>query len=181
MTFERRLEDNPTFNFYDAPPHAPGAHPTVKYGEGVFVGYRWYTTHADKPQPLFAFGHGLSYSTFTFANLKVTATGNTAEPKVTVTFDVTNTGGREAAEVAQVYVGEPGAAVPRPAKELKGFKKLRLMPGKTGHVSIDLDRRAFAWYDTSLHDWKVDAGKFTISVGNASDATPLSAAVQLSD
>jgi beta-glucosidase len=179
MSFEKAWADNPTHDHYDAPAHAPGTPPTVKYGEGVFLGYRWYTSQPHKPQPLFPFGFGLSYSSFRFANLMVKPAITTGSGQVAVSFDVTNTGGREAAEVAQVYVGEPAAHATRPARELKAFRKVRLAPGQTGHVELTLDRRAFAWYDVAGHDWKVDAGRFEIHVGNASNDTPLSTAITI--
>jgi beta-glucosidase len=180
ISFEHQWKDNPTHDFYDAPAHAPGTNPTVKYGEGVFLGYRWYTSEPKKAQPLFAFGHGLSYTSFAFANLKVSPLNATADGKVSVTFDVTNTGKITGAEVAQVYIGDPSALVPRPAKELKAFQKVRLAAGETKHVSLILDRRAFAYYDVKRHDWQVDPGRFTINVGDASDHTPLSADITMS-
>jgi beta-glucosidase len=173
ISFERRWIDNPTHDFYDAPAHAPGTNPTVTYGEGVFLGYRWYTSHPNKAQPLFTFGYGLSYTSFEFKNLKLDPAKATTDPTVTVSFDVANTGARDGAEVAQVYVGDPSASVPRPAKELKAFRKIRLAPGQSQHVTLTLDRRAFAYYDVKRHDWQVDPGKFKVYVGNASDHTPL--------
>ena len=92
---------------------------------------------------------------------------------ITVSFDVSNTGSRDGAEVAQVYVGDPSARVARPARELKAFRKVRLKPGQTKHVSLTLDRRAFAYYDVGKHGWQVDPGRFTIYVGDASNHTPL--------
>ena len=172
ISFERRQQDNPTWNFYAAHPGADGR-PTVRYGEGVFLGYRWYTSHPDRPQPLFAFGYGLSYTRFAFEHLRVSAPD--ADDRVQVTFDVRNTGQRAGAEVAQVYVGDPSASVPCPAKALKAFAKVRLAPGAVQHVSLQLDRRAFAWYDPARAGWRVDPGRFVIYVGDASDATPLHA------
>ena len=176
ISFERQWADNPVHDWYDAPPHAEGTRPSVTYGEGVFLGYRWYTSHPDKPQPLFAFGYGLSYTSFQFAHV-------TAKPlpndEAEISFDITNTGKREAADVAQIYVGDPSAAVPRPERELKAFRKVRLKPGETQHVSLHLDRRAFAYYDVNVHDWKVDAGTFKVYVGDASNHTPLEAGLTL--
>ncbi|MFC5742348.1 beta-glucosidase [Dyella tabacisoli] len=179
ISFERAWRDNPTHDWYDAPAHAPGSNPTVKYGEGVFLGYRWYTSQPRKPQPLYPFGYGLTYSSFRFSNLQVKPAIATREGEVTVSFDVTNTGTREAAEVAQVYVGEPGAKVARPARELKAFRKVRLAAGQTTHVELPLNRRAFAWYDVTSHGWKVDLARFEIHVGNASNDTPLSTAITM--
>ncbi|SFS19011.1 beta-glucosidase [Dyella sp. OK004] len=174
ISFEHRWQDNPTHDFYDATKGASGQ-PTVRYGEGVFLGYRWYTSHPHQTQPLFAFGHGLSYTRFDFSNLTLSPARPTTDGPVTVSFDVRNSGAREGAEVAQVYVGDPSAAVPRPAMELKAFSKVRLTPGQTQHVTLTLDRRAFAYYDVKGHGWKVDPGRFRIYVGNASDRTPLTA------
>jgi beta-glucosidase len=90
---------------------------------------------------------------------------------VTVSFDVTNTGTRAGAEVAEVYVGEPHPSVPRPMKELKGFTKLQINPGETRHVSLTLDRRAFAFYNVKNHDWTVDSADFNVYVGGSSAQT----------
>src|SRR6185312_13145547 len=116
ISFERQPQDNPTHDYYYAPPHAPGAHPTVRYGEGLFVGYRWYTSHPDKPQPLFPFGYGLSYTTFAFSGLEVKPAAARDGELVQVSFVVRNTGKRAGAEVAQVYVSDPSASVERPER-----------------------------------------------------------------
>lgn len=174
ISFERRWSDNPVHDFYDAPAHPAGTNPQVSYGEGVFVGYRGYLSHPDRPQPLFPFGYGLSYSRFTFSHLDVAPAMTTRGGTVTVSFDVANTGERDAAEVAQVYVSEPNPRVPRPERELKAFRKVRLAPGQSTRVSLKLDRRAFAWYDVASHGWTVDPSRFVIRVGDASNNTPLS-------
>jgi beta-glucosidase len=132
----------------------------------VFSGYRHFDTAAVKPR--FPFGYGLSYTTFAYKNLSVTPARVSGDRPVTVSFDVTNTGHRAGAEVAEVYVGEPHASVPRPVKELKGFVKLQLNAGETRRVSIMLDRRAFAYYNIKNHDWTVDAGDFNLYVGSSS-------------
>ena len=175
ISFERRWEDNPTHDYYYAPSHAPGTHPTVHYGEGLFVGYRWYTSHPDKPQPLFPFGYGLSYTTFAFSGLEVKPSAAHDGDTVQVSFDVRNTGTRAGAEVAQVYVSDPSATVERPERELKAFEKVELAPGQSRRVTLALDRRAFAYYAPTHNDWKVDPGRFVIRVGDASDHTPLAA------
>ncbi|MEP6898487.1 MAG: glycoside hydrolase family 3 C-terminal domain-containing protein, partial [Rhodanobacter sp.] len=181
ISFGRQWKDNPTHDFYDAPAHPAGTKPTVKYGEGVFLGYRWYTTYPDKPQPLFAFGYGLSYTTFAFSKLIVSPASAKVGDTVTVSFDVTNTGARDGAEVAQVYVGDPSAKLARPARELKAFRKVSLRPGEIRHVSLTLHRRSFAYYDVSKHGWQVDPGRFTVYVGDASNNTPLAASLTLGD
>ncbi len=139
-TFERRAEDNPSFaNYYPEP-----GTKRVIYKEGIFIGYRGYEHNHVKP--LFPFGFGLSYTTFKFANLAVSPASAGTNPEVTVTFDVTNTGSRKGAEVAQVYVSPDQAKVKRPERELKGFERVSLEPGEAKHVSVTLDARAFAYW-----------------------------------
>lgn len=165
FSFERRLEDNPTFAHY----YAPDGSTRVDYAEGVFLGYRYYDQSAVKP--LFAFGHGLSYTTFRFSHLTVAA-------GPVVAFDVTNTGARAGATVAQLYVGDPSARVERPVKELKRFQRVFLAPGQTRHLRFRLDRRALAYWSVATHGWQVDPGRFTVYVGDASDDVPLQADFQ---
>lgn len=169
VSFERRWEDNPTFhNYYPA----PGEH-RVKYAEGVFIGYRYFDRSETKPR--FAFGHGLSYSTFAYSKISVTPNvGNLTAP-VSVSFEVKNTGTRAAAEVAEVYVGDSHASVPRPVKELKNFAKVNLQPGESKRVTLTLDRRAFSYYDVDKKDWNAEAGDFAILVGASSDDIRLQA------
>jgi beta-glucosidase len=145
----------------------------VKYSEGVFVGYRYYDQSETKP--LFPFGYGLSYTTFRYENLAVTPPSGNLKDPVTVAFDVTNTGQREGAEVAELYVGEAHPSVPRPVKEMKGFAKVNLKPGEKRRVTVTLDRRAFAFYDVGRNDWRVDQGEFTVMVGGSSDRIQLQA------
>jgi len=170
-TFERHAEDNPTFANY----YPEGDSKKVTYQEGIFVGYRGYEKNNVKP--LFPFGFGLSYTTFAFSDLKVVPEFNSADPQVTVTFDVKNTGSRAGAEVAQIYVGEDHPSIPRPVHELKGFDRVQLAPGESKHVSVTLDSRAFSFYDVPTKSWKIDAGKFTISVGDSVQSLPLTATV----
>ena len=172
ITWERRVEDNPTFASYY--PQDNGIR--VIYKEGIFVGYRGYEKNNVKP--LFPFGFGLSYSSFQFANLKVTP--GSGDTFATTEFDVTNTGQRPGVEIAQVYVSEPGAKVPRPAHELKGFERVEVAAGQTRHVSVPLDARAFAWYNTQIHGWTIDPGKFTLSVGDSVASLPLTGSVEIS-
>ncbi|HEX9109152.1 MAG TPA: glycoside hydrolase family 3 C-terminal domain-containing protein, partial [Longimicrobiales bacterium] len=172
-TFERRLQDNPTFaNYYPAPGSM-----VVDYKEGIFVGYRGYEKNGTTP--LFPFGYGLSYTTFKFSNLTVapvagvtvaapSATPAAAGPRWDVSLDVTNTGNRAGAAVPQVYVAEAQPKVARPAKELKGFAKVMLQPGETRRVTIPLDARSLAYYDVAGKRWKADPGKFQVLVGASS-------------
>jgi beta-glucosidase len=172
-TFERRAEDNPTFaNYYPEP-----GTKRVVYKEGIFVGYRGYEHNQVKA--LFPFGYGLSYTTFKFANLAVSPESAGANPQVMVTFDVTNTGSRKGAEVAQVYVSPDQAKVERPERELKGFERVSLEPGETKHVSVTLDARAFAYWSADSKKWTIDPGKFTVHVGDSVEDTPLSGGVEL--
>ena len=148
----------------------------VSYTEGVFMGYRGYQKKGVQPQ--FPFGFGLSYTTFTYANLAVEPS---TEPgtRYRVSFDLTNSGSREGAEVAQVYVGQPGAKVPRPAKELKGFAKVTLKPGETKRVSVTLDDRSFSYYDVAGKKWRADPGAYQVLVGRSADQTELTGTVTL--
>jgi beta-glucosidase len=172
-TFERHAEDNPTFaNYYPEP-----GTKRVVYKEGIFVGYRGYEHNHVKP--LFPFGYGLSYTTFKFASLAASPESAGANPQVMVTFDVTNTGSRKGAEVAQVYVSDDHAKMERPERELKGFERVELAPGETKHVSVTLDARAFAYWNTSTSKWTIDPGKFTVHVGDSVEDTPLSGSVEL--
>ena len=166
-SFERQWEDNATFHSYYPKP----GEKQVEYSEGVFLGYR----HFDRAgvKPLFPFGYGLSYTTFAYHNLKVSPdTGNLNEP-VIVSFDVENTGHNGGAEVAQLYVSDNHARVPRPVKELKGFARTELKPGESKRVSVALDRRAFSYYDVRKKGWSADPGSFGILVGSSSDKIEL--------
>lgn len=163
-SFERHWEDNATFTSYYP---ASKTEKRVQYSEGVFVGYRHFDRAAIKPR--FAFGYGLSYTTFTYRRLSISpAKGSLSEP-VTVSFEVTNTGKREGTEVAQLYVGDGHARVPRPVKELKGFSRVNLKPGESRRISIRLDRRAFAFYDLNKRDWNAEPGNFSVAIASASD------------
>jgi beta-glucosidase len=160
MTFDRRWEENPAHDTY----YPKSGDKKVAYTEGVFVGYRGYDKLEAKP--LFPFGYGLSYTTFAYKNL--TASPSTsAGQSVGVRFEVTNTGNRPGAEVAQVYVGDRHSSIPRPKKELKGFARVNLAPGETRQVNIELDRRAFAYYDVKKHDWTVEPGDFDLYVARS--------------
>jgi len=172
-TFERRLEDNPAYaNYYPAE-----GSKNVEYKEGIFVGYRGY--EKNKVEPLFPFGFGLSYTTFKFSNLKVSQTSQGGEIKAVATFDVTNTGTRKGAEVAQLYVTEDAPKVARPLHELKGFDRIELAAGETKHVSIPLDARSFSYYDVTAKKWTIGSNKFTISVGDSVQSLPLKSPLTL--
>jgi beta-glucosidase len=166
-TFERRLEDNPAYASYYP---VPGTN-RIEYREGVFVGYRGFERNGIRP--LFPFGHGLSYTTFRYTNLAVApvAGASGSGSRWEVSFDVTNTGARAGAAVAQVYIGPPtrtAPSVPRPPKELKGFAKLTLQPGETRRLSVPLDMRSLAYYDVNGRRWRAEAGTYDVQVGSSS-------------
>ena len=148
----------------------------IKYGDKLMVGYRYWTTTGK--HPLFPFGFGLSYTTFRFANLQAPATASSGAT-VPVSFDVTNIGKVSGAEVAQLYISDPSAKATRPERELKGFEKIRLTPGETKHVTLNLDARAFSYWDSTEHKWTIEPGKFVIHVGDSSENTPLHADLRL--
>jgi beta-glucosidase len=158
LTFPVKLSDSPAHALGDYPPK----NGVFKYDEGVLVGYRWYDTK--NIEPLFPFGHGLSYTTFRYDKPAVTVNGQEAD----VTVRVTNTGSRDGAEVVQVYVSEPGAKVERPAKELKGFAKVFLHAGESKEAAIHLNRRSFAYYSVDSKSWVVDGGAYKVLVGSSS-------------
>jgi beta-glucosidase len=166
-SFERRWEDNASFGGY----YPNKGDKRVEYKEGIFVGYR----HFDRAQvkPLFPFGYGLSYTTFQYSDLKVTPLSADLSAPISVSCNIKNTGSREGQEVAEVYVGDSHASVPRPVKELKGFAKVHLRPGETKRVTIRLDGRAFSFYDVEKSNWKAEPGKFSILVGSSSEKIEL--------
>jgi beta-glucosidase len=190
ISFDRSWEDSPSYNFYypikgaNTTLHVTETDgkkvdydiPHVKYDDKLMVGYRYWTTTGK--HPLFPFGFGLSYTTFSFSKLQTPASAQSGSP-VTVTFDVTNTGSVEGAEVAQLYVSDPSAKAKRPERELKGFEKVRLDPGETKHVTLTLDARAFSYWDEANKKWTIDSGKFVIRVGDSSENTPLTADLTL--
>jgi beta-glucosidase len=185
VSFDRSWEENPSSAYYYPVKGADttlnvteiGGHKVdylishVKYGDGLLVGYRYWTTTGK--HPLFPFGFGLSYTTFKFSNLSVPATASSSA--VAVSFDVTNTGNVAGAEVAQLYVSDPSAKAMRPERELKGFAKVRLKPGETNHVTLHLDARSFSYWDATAKHWRMDPGRFIIRVGDSSENTPLQA------
>jgi beta-glucosidase len=168
ITWWERVQDNPAYNNYYEPPDSKDVH----YREGIFLGYRAYG-HNGQPAPLFPFGFGLSYTTFTFSNLRVSPRTPSPSGPITVSFDVENTGQRVGSEVAQVYVSDPSATVPHPKIELKGLERVTLNPGETQHISVRLNRRSLAYWDVKSNGWKVDPGTFVVSVGDSSENLPL--------
>jgi beta-glucosidase len=190
ISFDLNWEDNPSQPYYygaagaDTTLHTIGENgkpldytvPHIKYGDKLMVGYRYWTTTGK--HPLFPFGFGLSYTTFSFANLQAPSTAASGST-VPVSFDVINAGSVAGAEVAQLYVSDPSTKATRPERELKGFEKVRLAPGEKKHVTLNLDARAFSYWDEASHKWTIDPGKFVILVGDSSENTPLHADVTL--
>jgi beta-glucosidase len=159
-TFPLRLEDTPAYlNF-------PGENGVVRYGEGLFIGYRYYDAREVPVQ--FPFGHGLSYTTFVYNNLRLSADSCLDVEGVRVSVDVRNTGPMAGKEIVQVYVHDCESRLARPYKELKGFAKVTLEPGETKTISIPLDFRAFAYYDPAHGRWVTEDGEFDILVGASS-------------
>ena len=173
-TFERRLEDNPSFASY----YPGNGTNRIVYSNGVFVGYRGYEHGGAKS--LFPFGYGLSYTSFKYANLRISPARPGQSSLYSVAFDLTNTGERAGAEVAQVYVADDHSKIARPPKELKGFAKVTLQPGETKHVAIALDARAFAYFDVATKKWRITAGTFGILVGRSSADILLKGTVEVS-
>lgn len=157
QTFPLRWADNPAQS--QDPEVYPGLNGKVRYEEGVFIGYRHYQRHGIAP--MFAFGHGLSYTDFDLRLVSAVAEGTSAR----VTARLTNTGARPGSTVVQLYVGEDAPALPRPAMELKAFRKLALAAGETAEITFDLPPRAFAHWDQAARLWRVTAGAFTLSLG----------------
>ena len=168
-TFPLGIKDNPASLYFGMGPR------TVEYREGLYVGYRYYDKTGK--DVLFPFGYGLSYTEFTYGDLRVSADNIGADDVLTVTFSVTNTGKFDGAEVCQVYVRDVESSVYREDKALKGFEKVFLKVGETKEVTVRLDKRSFAFYDVERKDWVVETGEFEILVGASSRDVRLSAKV----
>ena len=161
-TFPIRVQDTPCYLTYG------GEHDKSVYSEGVFVGYRYYASK--EMNVLFPFGHGLSYTTFSYSNLMVEKERIRESEKLKVSVDVTNTGNRFGKEVIQLYVAPKNSTVIRPVRELRAFDKIGIAPGETKTVTFLLDGRAYAYWSTEIHDWHVESGEYEIQIGkNAQD------------
>jgi len=160
QTFPQRLEDTPTYLDF------PGENGKVYYGEGLFVGHRYY--EKKNVAPLFPFGFGLSYTTFSYSSLRLGAQEISPDESVQVAIDITNTGQRTGKEIVQVYVRDEQASLGRPEKELKAFAKVHLEPGECKTVTLSLARDALAYYDDLAHEWVAESGEFEVLVGASS-------------
>lgn len=159
-TYPLSFSDNPTYGNY------PGGPVTSEHRESVFIGYRYYD--AAKKEVLFPFGHGLSYTTFEYSDIKLSADKIKDTDTVIVSFKIKNTGDVDGAEVAQVYVADKESTIYRPVKELRAFKKVFIKAGEEAEVSLELSKRAFAFYNVELGDWQVETGEFDIMVAASS-------------
>ncbi len=169
MTFPKKLADSPAHSLGEF----PGENNEVTYNEDIFVGYRYFDSYNIEPQ--FSFGHGLSYTTFEYKDLITAVDDENAK----LSFTITNSGQRSGAEVVQVYVHDAVASVKRPEKELKGFKKVLLAPGESKLVEVELDKSAFSFYDEVNKKWKLEPGKFKISIGSSSTDLRLTSEIEI--
>ena len=170
-TFPLRLQDNPSYLFYGGEPRG------TEYREGIFVGYRYYDK---KEMPvLFPFGYGLSYTSFAFSDLRLSAESIKDTDTLTAAVTVTNTGKRFGKAVAQLYVADKESTALRPVRELKGFEKVALQPGESKEVTFTLDKRSFAYWNEQIGDWHVETGDFAIEIGFSSREIALSKDVRV--
>lgn len=169
-TIPYKLSDNPSYLSF-------GDGEETFYSEGIFVGYRYYD--ARQMPVAFPFGYGLSYTTFAYSNLKLDKEELTDQDSLTVSVDITNTGHMTGKEIVQLYIRDHSGACRRPDKELKGYEKVALEPGETKTVTMTLDKRSFAWYNTDLKDWYAASGRYDILVGASSQDIRLTGSVQM--
>ena len=172
VTIPKKLEDSPAHSIGEFPGEAQ-----VRYDEGIFVGYRYFSTYDVEPQ--FVFGHGLSYTKFQYDDIEVNLTEENDEINATVKFKVTNIGEKEGAEVAQIYVNDVECSEKRPLIELKGFEKIRLLPGESKEVTVKLDKKSFAFYSDEENSWVVEEGKFNILIGSSSSDIKLEESINI--
>lgn len=168
-TYPRAFEDNPTYGNF------PGGPVTSEHRESVYIGYRYYD--AADIDVEFPFGFGLSYTTFEYSDIKLSKDKMKDTDTVTVSFKIKNTGSVDGAEIAEVYVADKESTIFRPKKELRGFKKVFLKAGEEKEVSVELSKRAFAFYNVELGDWMVETGEFDILVGSSSRDIKLTASM----
>jgi beta-glucosidase len=167
VTFPKKFEDSPAAANY------PGKDLKVDYAEGIYVGYRYFDTKQVEPQ--FAFGFGLSYTTFAYGNLQVVEritpgkpAGKTGTTDFIVHADIKNSGSRAGAEVVQLYIHDGHSKIDRPVHELKGFERLELQPGETKNVEFVIDRAALSYWSPETKTWVADPGEFEVQIGASS-------------
>ncbi|MFR5876491.1 MAG: glycoside hydrolase family 3 C-terminal domain-containing protein [Eubacterium sp.] len=170
-TYPTAFEENPTYGFY------PGGPVTSEHRESVYIGYRYYDSA--KKDVVFPFGYGLSYTTFEYSDIKLSADKIKDTDTVTVSFKIKNTGSVDGAEVAEIYVTDKESTIYRPEKELRAFKKVFLKAGEEQEISIELSKRAFAFFNVNINDWCVESGDFDILVGASSRDIKLTATVNV--
>jgi beta-glucosidase len=161
FTCMKQWKDSPVYGYYPQ-----GTDEMVHFVEGIYVGYRWFDRQ-DTPDAAFPFGHGLSYTTFSYSDL-VISPGITSTGEVTAIVKICNTGNLSGTEVAQLYIGDDHASVDRPVKELKGYKRVFLKPGETTFVQFTIHLDDLKFYDVNEHDWKAEPGAFTVFIGSSS-------------
>jgi beta-glucosidase len=171
VTFPRQWSDSPAYGHY------PGDNLHVAYDEGIYVGYRGFDRK--NVEPLFPFGHGLSYTRFDYSGLKITPAKAAAGKPVEVTARVRNSGSRAGAEVVQLYVHDVKSSVDRPVKELKGFRRVMLNPGQAQDVTFTLDKPALSFYSAAKDDWVAEPGAFEVWIGASSRDIRLKGAFEL--
>ena len=175
VSFPRRLEDlgahSPEAGEY------PGDGRTVRYNDDIFVGYRWLATRGI--EPLFPFGHGLSYTAFAYGKPSLDARTLTADGSLSLSLEITNTGRRRGAEVVQLYVSAPGSSVARPVRELKGFEKVALEPGESRTVTFTVTPAALGYFDEEQHAWRAEPGRYRLLVGSSSEDIRRTADIEL--
>ena len=175
VTFEKSLEDRSSFDCY----HDNNGDNRVELSDGVFCGYR----HFDREgiEPMFPFGFGLSYTTFAFEDLQLSSATMKPDQTIMASFDLTNTGRRAGAEVAQLYISDVKASLPRPIKELKGFVKVQLEPGERKRVQIPIDISNLQFYDSDARRWTAEPGEFHVLIGASAEDIRLQSSFRLED
>jgi beta-glucosidase len=169
FTFPARLEDVPAHSVGEYFADRSKKVVDMKYNEGIFVGYRW-TDKQKKVKPLFPFGYGLSYTTFVYSRPIADKKIISVNDEINFTVTVKNTGEREGHEVVQLYISDKKSSLPRPVKELKGFKKVKLAPGEEKDVTFTIDKEALSYFDDIQHTWVAEPGKFeAIIAASAAD------------
>lgn len=159
FSFPAKLQDNSAHSLGEF----PGSNGQVNYKESIFVGYRWHDKKDIKP--LFNFGHGLSYTTFEYSNIRVDKKEMTEADKITISLSIKNSGNREGSEIVQLYINDRKSSLPRPLKELKGFEKISLKAGETKTINFTIDKSALSYFDDNMHKWVAELGIFEAIIG----------------